>query len=260
MINLIKMDLRRMLRSTLLKVFLIIVASLNIFAGIIVPVITNTLPSSFSDKMGVQSVKLSSLITDPFSISLLIIMMFMSIVSFSYADFANGYVKNLAGQVKSRSGLIYSKFVVIGIHNCIFLAAGVVSRIIGALIGSAAGATLEADNMIPSALVTLLIKWMLSMGISAILLFVTTGIRSKTFASIIGVIIGTGALGLVYLGLDTALYNIFHINNFSISDYMPDQLILGSNIIVLNAIIVAVVCSVVFLLLTVNTFKKRDIK
>ncbi|MBQ7504741.1 MAG: hypothetical protein IJT79_05420 [Ruminococcus sp.] len=257
--KLIKMDFRRMSHSTLLLVSLIVVAGINIVAGLAEPLIMKFFPVA-----AVKPVLVSDLIANPFSIPLLIILLFMSVVSFSYADFAGGYIKNLSGQVNNRGKLVVSKFIVIGIHNMFFILAGVITRILGALIGIAIGGAIEFDALIPAALLTLLIKWMLLMAISAILLFITTGVRNKTLASIIGVIIGTGALGLVYLGLDAALVNIFKLNGFTISDYMPDQLMssvsVGSNIAVLNAIIVAVVCTVIFLSLAVKLFKSRDIK
>lgn len=249
-----------MSRSTLFIVALIVIAGLNIVVGFAEPVIMRLIPAASASK----AVLISDLIASPFSISLLIIFLFMSVVSFSYSDFSGGYIKNIAGQVNNRSSLVVSKFIVIGIHNMIFLLVGAVTRILGALVGIAMGGAIEFDALIPAALATLLIKWMLIMAISAILLFITTGVRSKTLASIVGVIIGTGALGLVYLGLDTALANIFKLNGFSISNYMPDQLIssvsVGSNIAVINAIIVAVVCTVIFLSLAIKLFKSRDIK
>ena len=102
------------------------------------------------------------------------------------------------------------------------------------------------------------------MAIGAILLFLTTAVRNKTLASIVGVIIGTGALGLVYMGLDMALANIFGKNSISVSSIAPDQLLsnvsVGENVAVLNAIIVSIVCSVIFFSLTIKVFKTRDIK
>lgn len=257
--NLIKMDFRRMVRSVLLMVSLIVIAGLNILVAVVVPIVMKLVPNTPNPDPAL----LSDIIANPFSISLLMILLFMSVVSFFYADFSGGFIKNLAGQVGSRSRLVVSKFVVVGIHNLIFLLAGVLSRVIGALIGTAVGAEFTIDGLVPAALATFLIKWMLSMGISAILLFVAVGIRSKTFASIIGVIIGTGALGLVYFGLSSALGSLFK-TDVSISDFMPDQLInsvsVGSNVAVVNAIVVALICTAVFLTLAVKVFNKRDIK
>lgn len=266
MVNLIKMDLRRLSKSLLFKVSLILVAALNILVGFFGPIVVNLIAQSMSNGQKNPDIvtKLSSSISNPFSIPIMFILLFMSVVVFTYADFSHGYVKNLAGQVNKRSSLIFSKFIVVGIHNLIFLAVGSASQVIGAYAGCAGGAKVEVDGLIGAALGTLLIKWMLCMAISAILIFITSGVRNKTLASIVGVVIGTGALGLAYLGINTAIGQLFKQSSFSISDYMPDQLLnmvdVGSNIAVANAIIVAVVCTAIFLALAVKTFNSRDIK
>ena len=260
MSNIIKMDLRRMLHAKLFIVSLIVIAGLNILLGFVAPVLLKLIPATTT----LKPTLVSELIVNPFSLSLLIILLFLSVVSFSYADFSGGYIKNIVGQVNSRSSLVVSKFIVIGIHNMIFLLVGVITRILGALSGIVMGGAIEFDAQIPAALLTLLIMWMLIMAISAILLFFTSGVKSKTAAIIIGVIIGTGALSLVYLGIDAAVANIFNVSGFSISSYMPDQLIssvsVGANTDVINAIIVAVVCTALFLSLAIRLFKRRDIK
>ncbi len=257
--NLIKMDLRRMLKSTLLKVSLIIIAIINIFVYGVLPIILKMIPNI--PKSAPE--ELCDVLSSPFSLSILSILLFMSAVSFFYADFANGFVKNLAGQVPKRSNLLVSKFVVIGIHNLIFITVGALTELAGLLLGSALGVTFRVSGFVFAAVLTLLIKWMLCMGLCAILMFVTTGVRSKTLASIVGVIIGTGTLAFVYMGLTTAIATIFKIN-INVSDYMPDQLFnsvnVGSNVAVVNAIIVSIVCSVIFLALSVKTFNSKDIK
>ena len=77
-------------------------------------------------------------------------------------------------------------------------------------------------------------------------------------------IIGTGALGLAYLGLNTAISNIFHIQGFDLAMYMPDSLMnsvnVGANTAIINAIVVSLVCIFIFMALTVKVFKSRDVK
>ena len=123
---------------------------------------------------------------------------------------------------------------------------------------------LTDDGKIMAAIATLLLKWLLSMAITAILMFVTNGIKNKVLATVTGVIIGTGALSLAYLGLNAAVSNIFHTQSFDLNMYMPDSLLnsvnVGANIAVINAIIVSLVCIVLFMALTVKVFKSRDVK
>ena len=76
--------------------------------------------------------------------------------------------------------------------------------------------------------------------------------------------LGTGALGLVYLGLNSALDNVFGSGNVHIDEGAPDQLVntvnVASGASVVNALIVGLVCCVLFMALTIKIFNKRDIK
>lgn len=260
MANLIKMDLRRVLLSPMFFVSLSVIALFNILLNIAITGI-----SKFFAPEAMSSATLSSVVSTPFFLDIFIILMLASVVTFSYADIANGYIKNIAGQVPNKGILIVSKFIVIGIHNLIFLVVGSLTNLTGYFILSAMGMmSLVNDGQIGAAILTLLLKWLLSMAISAILLFVTNGIKNKVLASVIGVIIGTGSLGLAYMGLSTAIDNIFHTENFNLAEFMPDTLLntvnVAANTAIVNAIIVSVVCTVIFMVLTVKVFNSRDVK
>lgn len=154
---------------------------------------------------------------------------------------------------------------VIGIHNFIFLAVGSLTNALGNLAMSATGMLqLTDDGKIGAAIMTILLKWLLSMAIAAILLFVTNGVKNKVLATVIGVILGTGTMSLAYMGLNTAISNIFHTQSFDLGMYMPDALFnsvnVGANVAVINAIVVSLVFIVLFMALTVKVFKSRDVK
>ncbi len=262
MANLIKMDLRRLFHS---PVFIISLSVVGVF-NILLNVLFTIAGSFFLGGAGIfQGYDLCNAIIDPFYISLFILPMFISMVSFSYADIANGYIKNIAGQLHRKTDLIFSKFIVIGIHNLIFLFVGAATNVAGYLILSATGLIhITSDGQILAAIVTILLKWMLSMAICSILLFITMGIKNKNVASIVGVIFGTGALGLAYMGLNQGIKTIFHTESFDLGEFMPDTLIntvnVGANTAVINTVIVSVVCSVIFLALTYKVFGSRDVK
>ena len=259
--NLIKMDLRRMFMSKLFYCMMAVVAVLNIIFQIIPPIFIRF----FAPSEPTHAMQLSDFFAQPFSLTFLMVLMIISVVSFTYADIAHGYIKNIAGQVPNKSHIIYSKFIVTGVHNCIFMLVSALSGLLGAVIISAIGfSRMEMDGLMGQAMLTFLIKWMLSMAISAILLFFTMAVKNKTLATVVGVILGTGALGMVYFGLNTAVNSIFHIDDFSVNSYVPDQLInsvnVGTNVAVINAVIVGIVCIVLFLALTVKVFNSRDVK
>lgn len=261
MLNLIKMDVRRLFLSKVFWLTMSITAFANIVILTVIPLVTK----AFMSDVEVGTVTVSSILENPFVIGWLIILMFISAVSFSYADIANGFIKNIAGQIPRKSDTVVSKFAVIGVHNLIFLAVSVLSMVLGQLIGSAFGTyTIAFDANIMSGVLTVLLKWMLSMAISAVLLFFTTAVRNKTLAAIIGVILGTQTLGLIYGAVNFGVANIFHTEGFELGMYMPDTLISSVSVTadagVLNAVIVSVVCAALFLALTVRVFNTRDIK
>lgn len=117
MANLIKMDLRRLFLSKVFYITMGIVAFLNIVILTAIPLLTKM----FAPGAEASVTKLSDIIANPFSIPWMIIAVFISMVSFSYADMANGYIKNIAGQIPRKSDTVVSKVAVIGvhIHRCI---------------------------------------------------------------------------------------------------------------------------------------------
>ncbi len=260
--NLVRMDMRRLTRSKMFVVSLIVAAVLNFIIQIVIPLLSRV----FSPGKDLPNVRLSDLIVSPFSFPWLLILMLASVVTFSYADIANGYIKNLAGQLPRKSDTIVSKYIVVGIHNCIFLVVCALTGILGTFLASKMfGFDLKADAQIVQGLFILLLKWLLFMGLCSILMFVTTGLKVKTLASVVGVLLGTGSLALVYLGLDQGIQNIFHTSNFSIADYMPDTLAENINVsssvsTIVTAAIVAVICIVLFMALTIKVFNSRDVK
>ncbi len=256
MANLVKTEWYKLRTSKMFYILLAVVFTVNTAAAAIMP----TLEKLFSPNHQANKVELSNAIASPFIVGLLMIVVFISAVSFLYSDFSGGYIKNIAGQVGNKGNIVISKFIVIGIHNLIFLAVGALSNVLG----NAIAGQLLIDSDIFPAILTLLIKWLLSMSISAILLFMTMGMKSKTFASILGVVFATGTLSIVYLGLNNAISNIFHVAGFDLAEFAPDTLMSTVNVmknaLVINAIIVSVVFIAIFISLTYMTFKKRDVK
>ena len=94
MANLIKMDLRRLFLSKVFYLTMGIVAFLNIVILTAIPLLTKM----FAPGAEASVTKLSDIIANPFSIPWMIIAVFISMVSFSYADMANGYIKNIGGE------------------------------------------------------------------------------------------------------------------------------------------------------------------
>lgn len=254
--NLIKMEWYKLRTTKMFYVLLGVVFGINVLLNAVIPVLFRLI----APDQALSLSKISDMISSPMSIGLLMLCVFMSAVSFLYSDFTGGYIKNIAGQVKRRGNIAIAKFVVVGIHNLIFFVVGSASCVLGAALGG----RLSLEGNIGSALLTLLLKWLLSMAIASIFLFITVGLNSKTFAVIAAVIFAVNALSLAYLGINTAVATVFKWQNFSFGDYMPDALMGSVNVetgsLVVNALIVSAVFIVGFLLLTVKTFESRDVK
>ena len=92
MVNLIKMDLRRLSKSLLFKVSLILVAALNILVGFFGPIVVNLIAQSMSNGQKNPDIvnKLSSSISDPFSIPIMFILLFRSVYKELHADRETG--------------------------------------------------------------------------------------------------------------------------------------------------------------------------
>ena len=180
----------------------------------------------------------------------------LSACSFFYADMENGYIKNIAGQMPRRGFTVLSKYLAILPHNLLFMVAG----IIGNLIGTVLFQQILLDGDILDAAVTFLMKVLLMQSICAILLMVTASFQNKSLGTVIAVLMGLGLMSLVYMMIDTGLDQLFQNKGFSVSDYMPDQLLGQLKPPVLDSILVSAATTALFLPLSVHVFDRRDVK
>ena len=254
MTNLIKMEWYKLRTSKLFIILLIVTFVLNAIFLASLPMITSALGAEMS------ATELSSILASPFALGLLMIPIFISAVSFLYLDFSGGYIKNIAGQLADRGSLVFAKFIMIGAHNLIFF----VTAAISAVLATALAGGIVVDAAVWSGILTLLLKWLLSLSLCTVLMFFAVGLRNKTLAIIMAVVFSTGALSLLYMGINTGITALFKVENIDVGNYLPDALMGSVNVItgelVVNAIIVAAIFIGVFLWLTYMMFKKRDVK
>lgn len=254
MTNLIKMEWYKLRTSKLFIILVIVTFALNALLLAALPMISSALGAQTS------ATELSMILASPFALGLLMIPIFISAVSFLYLDFSGGYIKNIAGQLPDRGSIVFAKFIMIGVHNLIFFVVAAIS----AVLATALTGGIIADAAVWNGVLTLLLKWLLSLSLCAVLMFFAVGLRNKTLAIIMAVVFSTGALSLLYLGINSGITALFKVENVSVGDYLPDSLMGSVNAItgdlVVNAIIVAVVFIALFLSLTYIMFKKRDVK
>ena len=250
------MEWYKLRTSKLFVVLLSVAFGVNAFFSTAVPLALKSITPIFER----QTAPFSSVVSTPFNVPFLMILVFVSVVSFLYSDFSGGYVKNIAGQVGDRGKLVFAKFIVAAIHNLIFFVAGALSNLLGAAISG----QLEFDSAAFGGIITLLLKWLLSLALCAILMFFAVGIRNKTLSGILAVIFSTSVLSLLYLGINVGVMNLLKVEHFDIGGFMPDALMDSvsavSNTNVINAVVVSAVFIAAFVGLTYTTFKKRDIK
>lgn len=249
--NLIKMDWYRLRTSMFFIISTLVAFVLNLTASIAIPL----LERAFSPQTANAPVALSKIITNPDNFPFILVFMLISLVSFSYSDIANGYIKNIAGQLPNKGYTVISKFIVIALHNFIFVCLVLASGLIGTFITK----KVVVDENLFTGILVFFIKWLLTMALTAILLFVSTGLKNKTIASVLGVLLGSGALSLVYMGLNSLFQGNIDVNEFT-PDSLFGSLSASSLSLVLNAVIVSAVCIAIFLPLTVKVFKNRDVK
>ena len=275
MLNLLRMNNRRIFRSKMFAIaFLVILvtsiasapverALMKAVVGFAVSVETESKSESentaaLGEALGAsEAAKVSEISADPFVITFLPLFILLLVVSFSYMDIENGFIKNIAGQQPKRSRVAVSKYLTIMLSNLVLM----LTALIGQVISKYIVGKVEIDaGAIPQAVYTFGVRWLLLLALSALLLFLTVGIGAKPLALVTAVLAGTGFLGLIYLGIDTAIQNMLHIQNLSLVDYAPDQLLTQSGYEGPRAVIVGITFSAVFMLLTVLRADKTDVK
>ena len=260
MMSMIKTELYKLFSFGKFRKHLIFLSVFNLAIITLILAFANDLLALANEKPSEDlTVLLSRTLANPFALSLLMIFMYISAVSFMYMDFANGYVKNIAGQVKSKGHYVAAKLVAVSVNNFIFFIAGSLTYILAAVLTG----KLKVDGDIVGGVATMLLEWLLSIALCAILLFLSVGLRNNTLSVIVAVVLSIGALDLVYSGINYGIHEVLKIDNFDITHYSPSSLFNTVDAIkgdfVLNAIAVSIVFIALFLYLTVYVFKKRDI-
>lgn len=205
------------------------------------------------------SANLSGLIGRPFPLLAPILIM-LSVILFYYADMENGYIKNIAGQMPKRGFSILSRFLASAVHNAVFAAV----CLIGGIIGTAMCQKIVADGAVVNGVVCFFLKLMLLQSLCAVLLMVTSSLRSKSFGIVLATLFGVGATGLIYSAVDSGLNML--VKGFAIAPYMPDTLMetvwnaQTGELQTLRAILSAAVTTGIFLPAAISIFDKKDVK
>lgn len=255
--NLIRMDLYRMRKLLSFKVCLLI-AFLTALGQMPLLKVMTDLARSFDPSANIVPIPaaaaLSEIINSPFAM-LGGMLALLSVSFFYYGDLEFGYVKNIAGQMPKKGYTVLSKFLCTIPHHLLFMLVGVAGNLLGSLMIQ----RLTVDGQVVSAVLYLLLKLLLIMGISAVLLLAIAAFRSKSLGLVLAVLFGSGMTSLVYGGINSGL-SALGIKGFDIGAYMPDTLMGQAKPDVILSLLISAGFIAVFLLLTIRIFDKRDIK
>ena len=257
--NLIRMDLYRMRKGKTLLITLLIAVVLSFAQTPVLKLLTMLMGSLDSSaevsRLLAPETTLADLVRTPFPM-IADLLLLISATNFFYADLANGYIKNIAGQMPKRGYTVLSKFIAITPHNLLFMVLCVLANLGGCLLFQKV--TLGSDFV--NALGTFFLKLLLMQAVCAILLFSTTALRNKSLSIVVAVLVGMGLLGLIYLSIDGLIGTVFKTEFEFFETYMPDQLLAEKTPKVLDSILSSVICGTVFLLLAIRIFDRRDVK
>ena len=254
--NLIRMDLYRMRKAKGFNVCLLLTFVFSL-ASTPVAKALYSLGNKLSPNENVGNLppvaNLSEIIASPIS-SVCMMLAFLSIVIFFYADMENGYIKNIAGQMPKKGFSILSRYIASIPHSLIFMLAG----LIGNLIGTLPFQKIVVETSIAEAIGIFLLKLILMESICAIMLLFTSSLHNKSLGMIFAVLLGLPVMTLIYAGINTGLNQL--IKGVDIMPYMPDQVLKESNPGMVRGLVVSAVTIGIFLPLSIRVFDKMDVK
>ena len=148
-----------------------------------------------------NEISLMDLVAVNIKSKLLLMFLVVFITYFVGSEGRNGFIKNIAGQVRNRSSLILGKFIAIGIFTIVMIVAAVFSTMLGSLI------FLGYVNFvgIKQGLIFLVVQILLHIGYGMFILLLFNVTRSSIATMLSGILIAAGILQVV----DAILFSIF---------------------------------------------------
>lgn len=268
MTNLIKMDLYRLFRTKSFKIGLILSIIISFSFVAVLATISNMIPMFSAETQEMMSVfpfadwrngiNVFDLIISAISILSLMVSAVLA-SNFISDEQSNGYVKNIAGQIKNKGMLSVSKFVALAVMSFSVM-------VVYAIGATAAGFIFLNDALsyegFSQFLAVFGTKYLIYLSVNAIILFLCALTKSKSASIAFGVLFGSGATIVVYNLISTFVYIVFKCD-IPFASYIPDGLVFGltmdaSSKTITDAVFVAVVYIAVFMTFSMVLMKKRD--
>ena len=283
MFNILKMDLYRMVKNK--ATWIILLASmLMMFASIFMtsqdlnyyksnPIAFENLQENGNEvNWGIyigsvnpewcngNEISLMDLVAVNIKSKLLLMFLVVFIASFVGGEGRNGFIKNIAGQVKNRSSLIFGKFIAIGIFTTIMIFTAVLSTMLGSLF------FLGYINFagIAQGLIFLLVQVLLHIGYGMFILLLFYITRSSIATMLSGILIAAGILQVVDAILLSVFKELNSIADFSIMKYLTSGNVgvlslNSSNTVYMQASIIAICAMVLMTALSSIILQRRDL-
>lgn len=284
MLNLIKMDVYRLLHAistwvmmgimVLIAVFCVGATSADLDAMAENPVYTEQ-SASMAENEVVYGIVME---TDPAWINgeipasqmlglllnsgILMIFCAIFVSLFVGAEHRSGYLKNIAGQLPYRGQLAVSKFAAIAVEVLLMFAIYAVFCIASGYIFFGDQFTLGSGAGLLKMLGT---QYLLHLGFSALVMFLCMATGSTAFSMCLGILGCSGLASLLYSGINWVIQKIHSGTTFDFGRYMLDTnvyAISGSSepADILRAVLVACIFAALAVSCSALVMQKRDIK
>lgn len=281
MLNMIKMDLYRMLKSPstwiiLIAVFIMMFLSIFMTAADLAYYESNDAALNIlretetdsqwgiyigkvrSDWVG-TSVPFKELVSRNLQSCLLLMFLVVFVVSFANSEAKSGFTKNIAGQLSNRGNLVYSKTIIIATYCVLLIISAITSLTLGGIFFLDVNFSGSID-LLPY----LGLQFLLHFSYGTVVLCLFTVVKSAIAALLSGILIAAGIFQIFDALLYSAVPTLNKSGGFSIMNYMTSgnisMLTLGSNSQMwIRSVIVAVIYLIGLTSVSKTTTQRRDI-
>lgn len=283
MLNLIRMDLYRLVKAKFIRVLLLCAAAVAVFCvaatkvdlnmleksavtetaestegGVAYGVTVDTNPEWGKGKFGADELMQSYVQGG-------ILMMFCTVLAsiFVSSEQKSGFIKNIAGQLPNRGMLALSKFAALAVGTLMIFVTFTVSTILSGWIAFGSQMTLGSVRVF---LPFLGIQYLMHLAFGGLVMLAAILTQSTAFSMTAGMLYSTGITGLLYSGINKLIgWLIPGAKGFNIGTYMLDTNISRTGLEASSSQLgLALICSVIFAVISIwismVILKKRDIR
>lgn len=281
MFNLLKMDMYRLLHSTVTWItisFAIIMAIFSVaMTDMDIQASQENPPAAIEEMTAEQQVgitvtgnpewasgkmELGDIISMEVQSGLITILCVIFAALFVNAEQKNGYIKNIGGQFPKRWKLIASKFLAVAVQTFVLL-------LVFAAVTAAVSFLFWGNQVYVASFGILLkalgIQYLLHIGLVTVIMFLSILTRSTAFSATAGILICSGLTAFLYSGINQMISNVkpmwdFDINNYALESNIRSVGVDTISDVMLRSAIVGIVFVIVFIVFSMITVQKRDVR